>query len=286
MISIDKAEDFMLLNARLIDRLRFQYHFRDGDPGRVIAALRPYQNADGGFGNALEPDLRGAASQPEPVDLAFFLMDEVGAMDNDMVPDALDYLASIARPDHGVPFVLLSALDSPRGPWWQPEENAPGALNPTGAILANLHKNHVKHQWIDEATSFCWRKIDALTETSPYEARAIIAFLEHVPDRPRAQAAWKKVGATMLDAKIIAFDPDAEGKVHSPLAFAPRPNSIARSLFDDDIITRHLDATAAAQDPDGGWRFNFASWTPITEPEWRGWVTVESLLILRDNGRL
>ena len=56
------AERFTWLNARLIDRLRFAHLFRGGAAAPVVAALRPYQNADGGFGNGLEPDFRGPVS--------------------------------------------------------------------------------------------------------------------------------------------------------------------------------------------------------------------------------
>ena len=286
MVSLGRAEEFMWLNARLIDRLRFEHLFRDGDPGRVVTALRPYRNSDGGFGNALEPDLRGPGSQPVPVDLALFLLDEAGAMDCDLLPGILGYLETITQPDGGVPFVLPSAIEFPHAPWWRPERGTPGALNPTAAILAHLHKNGVQHTWVDHATRFCWEKIEALTQTSPYELRAILAFLETAPERLRAERAWAMVGPMILGGGHVALDPAAKGDVHSPLAFAPRPGSLARSLFSGDVIANHLDATASAQQSDGGWGFNFSSWTPITTPEWRGWVTVESLVTLRDNGRL
>jgi hypothetical protein len=286
MVSLEKAEEFLWLNARLVDRLRFEFHFRGGDRERVVAALRPYQNPDGGIGNAFEPDLRGPVSQPEAVDLALYVLNDVGAMDSDLVPGMLDYLTGIARPDGGVPFVLPSALDYPRAPWWQPEEGAPGALNPTGAILGHLHKNGISHPWIDRATQFCWTGIEALTSTSPYEARAIITFLDHVPDRPRAERAWQRVGDLITEGKLVTLDPDAGGEVHFPLDYAPTPHTLARRLFDDDLIARHLDKAEAGQRPDGGWDFNFPAWTPITRPEWRGWVTLNTLLTLREYGRL
>jgi hypothetical protein len=71
-----------------------------------------------------------------------------------------------------------------------------------------------------------------------------------------------------------------------PLDLAPRPTSIGRSLFSPEVIDRHLDVLAGRQGADGGWGFNFDAWTPITRFEWGGWVTLESLLVLRDNGRL
>lgn len=286
MVSLEKAHEYLWLNARLVDRLRFDYHFRDGDPERVVAAVRAYQNPDGGFGNGLEPDLRGAGSQPVCVELALFILDEVHAVEGDMLPAALAYLESITGPDGGVPFVLSTVHGTPRAPWWQPEPDAISSLDPTGSILGLLHKNGIRHPWIDRATQYCWDRIEALTETSPYEVRAVLAFLEHVPDRARAAAAMEKFGRLILDDGHVALDPGTPGHVHFPLDFAPRPSSTARSLFSPEVIDRHLDALAGRQDAEGGWGFTFPAWTPITRFEWGGWVTVESLLVLRDNGRL
>lgn len=54
---LSKAHDYMYSNARLLDRRRYEFHFGNGSAEAVIDALRPYQNADGGFGGALEPDI-------------------------------------------------------------------------------------------------------------------------------------------------------------------------------------------------------------------------------------
>jgi len=77
------AERFVWCNARLLDRLRFDCLFRGGDADRVVAALRPYQNPDGGFGAALEPDFRGPVSQATTVEHAFRILDELGRFDAD-----------------------------------------------------------------------------------------------------------------------------------------------------------------------------------------------------------
>lgn len=285
MVDLDAAERFLWLNARLLDRLRFEHLFRGGDPVRVVQALRPYRNLDGGFGHALEPDLRGPDSQTVPTDVALFVLGEVGAYDSDLIPGVLDWLGSVTSQGGGVPFVLPTCTGYPRGPWWQPSDGDPGALNPTGSLAGHLYGLGVHdHPWLVDATAFCWRAIDALSETSPYEMRALLDFLENVPDRDRALAAWRSLGPLFLPH--IAMEPGATGDVHPPLAFAPRPDSLARSLVSDDVIAAHLDALEAAQQDDGGWTFGWEAWTPITLPEWRGWVTIESLLTLRAYGRL
>ena len=54
--AFDLAQTFIWRNARLIDRHLFAYLFRQGPKTPVITALKAYQNVDGGFGNALEPN--------------------------------------------------------------------------------------------------------------------------------------------------------------------------------------------------------------------------------------
>jgi hypothetical protein len=47
-----------------------------------------------------------------------------------------------------------------------------------------------------------------------------------------------------------------------------------------------LAALAAYQNPDGGWTVNFPAWTEAAGLEWRAWVTVHNLGVLRSYGRL
>jgi hypothetical protein len=285
--ALEAAERFIWLNARVIDRLRFAHLFRDGAAAPVVAALRPYQNPDGGFGNALEPDFRGPVSQPATVEVALRVLDEAGALDDPMAAQACDYLAGITTPDGGVPFVLPSVRAYPRAPWWQPEsDQPPGNLPPTGSIAGLLLARGVRHPWVERATRFCWQAIDRLGDTNPYQARAALAFLDGTPERDRAEQAFAKLGPKILEQGLVALDPAASGEVHSPLDYAPEPDSLARRLFADEVIETHLDALVAAQRDDGGWTFNWQVWTPVVEPEWRGAMTIEMLRRLRSYGRL
>ncbi|TDC62629.1 hypothetical protein E1200_25090, partial [Actinomadura sp. GC306] len=115
---LTRAADFMRRSARLIDRHRFALHFRGGPAGPVLQALRAYENPDGGYGHALEPDLRGEGSQPVATQHALQFLHEAGADDDPAVTRTGDYLASITRADGGVPFVLPTVRDTPHAPWW------------------------------------------------------------------------------------------------------------------------------------------------------------------------
>lgn len=280
-----KATEFMWSTARLLERHRFAHLFLDGTTQVVLDALRPYQNADGGFGNGLEPDVRGPVSQPVPTWTALCVLDEIGAFGDLMVARACDYLQTITTMEGGVPFVLPSVRAYPRAPWWETEDQPPASLNPTAAIAALLHKHHIEHPWLATATDYCWRKLESLDETSPYEMRAVLPFLDCVPDRERAERIFARVGPKILEQKLVALTPTAQDETHTPLNFAPSPRSLARRLFSDAVIEAHLDALAAAQQEDGGWPFNWLAWNPAAALEWRGIVTIEALVTLRAYGR-
>ena len=59
-----KARDFILSNARMIERRLFQFYFENDDPRGVFHAVYAYRNADGGFGYGMEPDTTSPESQP------------------------------------------------------------------------------------------------------------------------------------------------------------------------------------------------------------------------------
>jgi hypothetical protein len=188
-----------------------------------------------------------------------------------MVGRICDYLLSITTADGGVPFALPSVRDYPRAPWWESDDQPSASLNPTAAIAGLLHKHGVQHPWLAKATTYCWSQLDTLDQTSPYEMRAVLPFLDFVPDRRRAEEVFGRIGPKILQQKLVALTPTAEDDTHT--------------LFSDDVIEADLDALASAQQEDGGWPFNWLAWNAATALEWRGVVTVEALVTLRAYGR-
>ena len=281
----DAAADF-LAGARVLDRRVFERLFSGGQAEPVRDAVAAYRNADGGFGHALEPDLRTAASQPAAVEMALRMMDLADAWDERLVRDAIDWLATIAPAEGGTTFVLPTLSQGPHAPWWVAPQGNPASLIQTGQIAGLLYEHHFAHPWLDGATRFMWSAIDTLTEPeNGYVMFGVLAFLEHVPDRARAEAAFDRVGPLLLSRGLVTLDPEAAGETQSPLDFAPLPDSIARRLFDQGTIEAHLDHLAAAQRDDGGWMFNWPAWSPAAEADWRGFLTVDALRVLRGNGR-
>ena len=278
------AEQFLLRAGRLLDRRGFEHRFRDGSAAAVFAALLPYRNDDGGFGNALEPDIRGRSSQPVPLELALGILDRIDRFDPEVVGAGCDWLASVSTSEGGVPFILETVEDGPHAPWWEPTGKA--YLNPTAGIAGHLYERGVDHPWLEPATAFCWKALERdFDDIGPDDAVSILGFLEHVPDRDRAEAMFERLGKRIVD-KLAALDPQASGYVKSPLEYAPNPDRIGRRLFDDATIDAHLDALAGKQQEDGGWPITWEPPSAAAVNEWRGFVTFRVLTVLDAYGRL
>ena len=278
------ARQFLAASGRVLDQRRYERLFADGDAAAVTTAVAAYRNADGGFGHGLEPDGRDPGGQPLAIEIALRVLDEADAWAPGLVAGACDWLQANAPAEGGAVGVERTIEGWPHAPWWVAEPGRPASLITTGQIAGTLHARAASHPWLDQATELVWSRIDDLAEPGPYDMRGVMRFLDHVPDRDRAGRALDRVAPMLLN--VVSLDPEAPGETHSPLDFGPLPTSLAREVFDDAVISAHLDHLAAAQRDDGGWTFNWPAWSPAAEQDWRGYLTVSNLVILRANGRL
>src|SRR5215467_9687026 len=136
------GDRFLLTEARLLERRLFAAVFLGQPATHVIDALRGYQNDDGGFGHALEPDKRCPASLPADVEAAFQALAAAGSVDQEMVNRACDFLARTAADagaDGAVPLAFPVIEDFPRATHWSEWTYQPG-LNPTAGLVGLLYQ--------------------------------------------------------------------------------------------------------------------------------------------------
>ncbi|WP_025274645.1 hypothetical protein [Haloglycomyces albus] len=281
------AVDFLYRNARLIDLRRSEYLHRGGPSAPVLDVLRGYQNPDGGFAWALEPDLRGPTSQPQHAEIALHHLNEISSSDSTVLDGLTGWCDSHAI-DKALPWVLDTITDQPHAPWWQPQTYSDGSLkasiNPTGAVVGFLHALHHDSAWRASAEQYCWDYAEHGTVSDGYAAKCLLTFLEYVPDRERALRALERCIPEIL--ATVSLDPHASGHVHFPLDLAGRPGTLAAGLFDTATIDRHLDVLVEAQQDDGGWPANFPMWTDAVRCEWAGFITLNTLTVLHNWGRI
>ena len=283
-MAVDRAaaETFIWSTARLVDRHRYAMLFAGGPAEPVVAALRGYQNPDGGFGHGLEPDLRSPSSQPGPTLYALEILHEAGRLDGPEGDAARAWIAAISDSEGTVPQALPGFEAYPHAPWWSIE---PGSMLTFG-LAAVLHAGGVAGDaWLERATDWCWQAIEAAEHPEGYWLKFALTFLDAVPDEPRAGAAVAAL-AERVDPTAVAPAGGTEGEALRPLDHSPRPGTRSRRLVPDAAIEAHLDAVESEQRDDGGWMFDWVAWSPAQTNDWRGNVTIRALTWLRDNGRL
>jgi hypothetical protein len=283
------GDRFLLNNARLLERRLFASCFLGQPATGVVDALRGYQNTDGGFGHALEPDTRCPASLPIYVETALQALATVGTVDHDMVTRACDFLARTAE-EAGAGGAVPPAFDViesfPRAVHWTEWTYQPG-VNPTAGLVGLLYQLGIDHPWRSAGAAYCWQQLES--GGLPGDAHALketLVFLEYVPDRDRADQHAAALAANLASIPMIHLDPDATGYGLSPLDLAPLATSRWRALFTDAQIDAHLDRLQKKQQADGGWPI---AWEPPSEAaryEWRGVVTLGALRTLSSYGRV
>lgn len=288
---LDDAARFLAASARVLEYRRFRHLFLGPDPDGVLAALGAYATPDGGYGYALEPDGRGPVSQPLHVDLALGVLTEIGRLDATTAAPIIAYLTSITCADNGLPAVVPTIAEYPCAPWWAVPDELAGSLIPTANTVGLLHAAGIADPWLDAATEFCWPLVENVDDTHPYEIVNAISFLTAAPDRPRAEAAAKRLGELVRDRRFVLLDParpqDAQlppgyapGEYLTAVDYAPNPDSLAARWFTADELRVALAHLAASQAEDGGWSAHSLAWNPAVGVEWRGLATLNALVTL------
>jgi len=277
-MSIDEATTFLTTHGRVLDRRRLAALLGTAEPAKVLAALDAYRNPDGGYGWGLEPDLRSATSQPVAAMHALEVFAEVGAP----APAALlSWLDAHTNPDGGLPIAL--PVEDPAGcaPFWA--SAAPDStLLMTSQVAANALRTGVPpdHPWLARMIAYCLDTIRGLTEPHAYELMFSVMLLDALGDTDGLARLRKHIPA---DGLVPVAGGTADEALR-PLDLAPLPDRPARALFTAEVIAADLKRLAGGQQADGGWKVDFTNYSPAAELDWRGYVTVGAVAVLRANG--
>ncbi len=116
---IDLSKSYVFKHGRLLERQLFNHFFGNGAREACLKALFAYQNSDGGFGNALEPDLSCPESSAIGAETAMFVMGLVDHHETASIRDLVTWIKSnlnqdgyISHPPRGLP-------EYPHQRWWE-----------------------------------------------------------------------------------------------------------------------------------------------------------------------
>lgn len=140
-----EIRSWMYRNARQVELAVWQYCFENGDADSVLSALSFYQNDDGGFGHALEPDSWNPNSSPYTTLAAINILKSINFTDvwHPMLQGIFMFLESGKYcSESGWYFNIPSNNDYAHAPWWtyNIEGNAVEGIGVTAEIVCFIFR--------------------------------------------------------------------------------------------------------------------------------------------------
>ncbi len=296
--SYARARSWLFTYGRKIDQARWLFHFEHGSADAVTEALATYHNADGGFGRALEPDVRRDESSVLATTVALQILREVGADDSHpLTQSAIGYLIEqLDRDTLAWMNVPANVDDAPHAPWWDsPEKPTTFTANPGGEIVDHFHHYtslvpaELLAQLTDAAIAFVRPNADDLSMHDLFCCHGL-SQISVLPSQMRdelfnlARKQFKRLVETN-PAKWTTY-------CMRPLQAADSPDSPYMADF-EEAVNVNLDYLIDTQQADGCWPPNW-TWGDTQHPEaweqskrdWQGAIIVGHLRMLYAFDRL
>ncbi len=302
------ARGWIMAHGRPLEQALYRRYFENGDAADVFAALAAYQNDDGGFGHALEPDLRTPDSSVLATTHALQTLREVDApAEHPLVQGALRFLLGAFDAEQARwPLIPPTANNAPHAPWWTVGPDHATwfrhyAVNPRAEVLAHLYhylhaadappQDEAAGEIIEAAERALLSHLAALEQPLDFnELLCAIRLVETIEAPEHLRMTAQHAVRESLPA-TMATDAEAwEAYSLQPVAVAPAP-SAAFAAEAAPYLAANLDQRVAAQETDGAWTplWSWGDLFPDTWPvafrEWQSVLTLDALRQLAAYGR-
>jgi hypothetical protein len=273
MVDFKQARQFIYANGILWERALFAYLFDGASVERVHQCLRVYQNIDGGYGHALEHDIRYPNSHPLAIEYLLRVLQDTKLPIVDLLDEAASWVESV-QDENGKLINPTDLHDYPYAPWWSEDgQNEPDSIVGNLIAFGKANDNIIKktRQWVQNN-----RTLEHI------QAEEWLFLLYHAydyfmndDDFPDVESYREATIARILE--LIKAAPKEQ--YDTIFIFAPTPDSIiAQSI--PEIIQEALDVIESQQQEDGSWHDQH------NLPQWYPKVTINNLLTLQRYGRL
>ena len=301
LANLERADIFIHSAARPLERALFAYGLQTGAPEEVYAQLAHFQNPDGGFGRALEPDLRLPGSSVYVTTVGLQLLRDLATpATHPLVQGAICYLLHTYDAQRQRWLIIPpAAREAPHAPWWRYDDDLPVRFgqylaNPRAEILGYLYDyaELVPHTLIQElADAIVAHLTTQPDELEMHDLLCYVRLLEtrSLPEGVRAPLLGKL--QVVVDRTVARAPGDWEHYGLQPLSVVASPASpFAPRLA--EAIKRNLDYLIGHQGADGAWG---PTWTwgdlfpetwPVAEQDWKGVITVATVRKLQAFGRI
>lgn len=180
-ISFDSASNYILNNARQLEKYLFENTFIKPCEDKIIRTLALYQNDDGGYGNALEPDFRLPTSTAQATLYALRILDKLNASEStqEQMVKALHYLKdSYQETLKGWESVTKEVDMYPHASWWSYKVN-PVKYNGNPSIeLIGYIMKYCENDWIAEFETIALEYIDVFCNKDEIEFHEMLNYMQ------------------------------------------------------------------------------------------------------------
>lgn len=294
-LDYEKAVKYLNEQARPLERALYQYHFEGGAGDAVLSELAAYQNADGGFGRGLGPDIRLDDSSVNATAIAFQRLREISApADHPVVVNACRYLVATYNEKRiNWPIIPINIDDAPHAPWWGHGGDLEKSMCNPRVGLAGYANDYPEHFPMREALTqavfdYLFQQPDQM---EMHDLLSYIQFWETktLPDEKRARVLDKLL--RVVENTVERDATQWKNYVLSPLFVVSSPESPFAALFPVEI-EQNLDYLIDCRNESGVWEPNW-SWGglwpevwALARREWTGVQTLSSLRKLKAFGRI
>lgn len=294
--TLDEAKHLIEKEGRKLEKYRFKNFFQKSSEDRVEEELRTYQNEDGGFGNALEPDFRLPDSSPLATSIGLRYLGKVDTTltSEDMIESAIRYLEQTFDKDRKIWFSVPKKVNQYPHTWWWHYDKEDGMTiidknwgNPSAEIIGYLYKyrNYTKiidvDRLIDHAINYIRKKDKFESENEVY------CFIHLYEEVSRGNKKRLENHISRAVEQLVVYDEDKwDEYVPKPLDFVDHPD---KNKFDIEKakIEKNLEFVVDKLEKDSilepSW--DTSVYKDKMEPaynEWKGILTLEALKILNN----
>ncbi|MCC5807331.1 MAG: hypothetical protein JJU00_13485 [Opitutales bacterium] len=291
---------FLKSKARPLEISRFERIFEGSPIVDVLIELKKFQNGDGGFGHALEPDVRVSESSALCTSIAFQIIrfHDVPASES-LVLQGLRYFAiTLDRSTLHWRIIPETAGITPHAPWWnqagREAEFEVFSLNPTAEILGYVldYGDSVVDKGVISQIMDC--VIEKLKSLKAIEMHDLLCCLRLLEAKNLSPTARERIRGELkrLASGAVAKDPEPwKGYSLRPLQIISNPDSPFMHGL-EEAVSLNLDYEIAEQEDDGTWSPTW-SWGdqypevwPEAKSEWTGILTLDKLVTLMRFNRI
>lgn len=289
-----KAIKFISENAQPLELSVYRYFFEEGSNQAVIDELSKFQNTDGGFGNALEPDFFNPNSSPIATNDAISTLCRVNALNknSDMVKGIVKYLASHDSLDEDKKrwlFAIDSNVDFPHAIWWEKKGDGISKFNPSVSLAAFMvcygNRTSLYEEIIKEGFEYLQNGGDISGDDVNCYLLAYELLTKNGIDDIVDINIFKDLLCTAIENCICKYT-EKYG-----VEYVPMPSIIFAGRYLDFItpeikplIFAEKDILGKLQKEDGGFDITWKWYTPYSDEYeqarnwWRPRITIEKLL--------